>query len=213
MEVKWNAAAADREAAIVRVNAAKRRAEQHAELTAKLSEPIAGPSEDAVLEAGAKMAEAKFARDVAAESLALRDAEGRRATTLRLAGDADADAKELRGEVSDLHLRVAQYLKARKVEGVTFTESGALAAITDDGPRDFDTRLSTGQQIRAALRIAAPRLQGVVFLDAQYWAALDDDGHAEVAAAAEELDLIVITEQPSEGGLDCRRYEPASGAA
>lgn len=169
-------------------------------LAERLKQPVPGPTEDDVNDAGAKMAETEFAatRDRLHMEAAIAHGELHQAILDQITHE--KCAIELRADVAKMHESVGAFLRDAGVQGLTVVD-GELAALVDGKPVDFDTRLSTGQKIRAALKLAAPRLHGVVFLDAEYWLAIDDAGRKEVDAAAVELGLIVVTERPDAGPL------------
>lgn len=78
-------------------------------------------------------------------------------------------------------------------------EDGRLF-VTLDGKRQlFGERLSFGQRARVALGVALRSFKGrVVPLDPVFWSALDPKTQRELASIAEEMGVVLVTEQPSD---------------
>jgi hypothetical protein len=172
-----------------------------------LSRPLDGATEAEVQAAERGLAAAREELELAreyADFLSLK--------AERLAGRDRADAEELtaksyRGVAKGLPETIAGILRRRGLPGLTI-EDGRLAAVdVETGEvRDFDSRLSFGQQVRAALRVALPAhrdrsLPVVLPLDPTFWLALDAEHQQELAGIAKDEGVYVITERPCEGEL------------
>lgn len=114
---------------------------------------------------------------------------------------ANQEAAELRKRANGIPGKLGEILASAGAGGFTVIE-GRLHVVTEDGPRDFEHRCSTGERARAALSVASQINNGrVLALDGEVWNSLDPSNRAEFAAAARDHDLCVVTEQPEEGPL------------
>jgi hypothetical protein len=116
---------------------------------------------------------------------------------------AAARAKDLRAWSRSVQERLADVLARQGVSRFT-VDDGQLCYRPAEGaePQDFDSRLSTGQKIIAAIDLAAERFAGLVYLPYEWWAGLDGEHQAEVEQlAAARPDILIVTEQPTAGPL------------
>lgn len=166
-----------------------------------LDQPLEGPTADevAVLLSQREAAEQLVtaigaARQYSTAAAVARGAEEREK-------EASARAERLRAIAGEVHQRVGELLGKAGAAGLTVV-NGRLAVVDGKELRDFETRLSDGERVAAALRVAATAYAGrVVPLAGEYWQALDPARRAELATLAEELGLYLVTEEPADGEL------------
>lgn len=107
--------------------------------------------------------------------------------------------KQLRAWSAAVPARVADVLAREGAGGFTI-QGGRLAYTLGGEVRDFDSRLSPGQQVAAALSLAASRWKGFVHLDGDFYSRLDTAGKLAVDQfAAEHPEYFVSTEEPTGG--------------
>lgn len=108
---------------------------------------------------------------------------------------------------------LGRLLQKRGVPGLTIQEGRLMkvepptADMPIPGLRDFDTRLSFGERVRASLEVALAGIHvpagalPVLPLEPTFWLALDAAHKAEVNTIARERGVCLVTEEPSEGAL------------
>lgn len=183
------------------------RVEQQREARRILALPVDGPTQNDVdaLEQTVEHCRAQFA--AARLSDEVRQTKAAVAAERQAVGAATARAEQLRASAASIANRLGGILAGTDASGLTVSD-GRLAELVDGVPMDFERRRSEGQRIRAALRVAAKAYRGkVVPLDGRYWLALDEANRREFAAAAAELGLYVITEQPTGGPLQVQHVD------
>lgn len=190
-------------AAEARWNVTKAAAEVWDRQQAILAETITGPGPDEV--AAAEMAVESAACLVEAHRLAVeRAAAVAEEESARVQAERAAlRAKELRAWNAAVPARVADVLARSGGSGFTIAD-GMLAFRSGPGePRDFDSRLSPGEKVKAAFPLVAQALGGWVMLSGEiYRAWLDDAGRIAVEEwAAAHPESFVVTEEPTSGGL------------
>lgn len=176
-----------------------------------LEETPAGPTRADLEKIKAEGLEAARERlRVAGISQTFREREKAHDAAVMAKEKAEDSAEAFRELAADIPAKLGKILASAGAPGLTVSE-GRLHVTTEDGPpRDFEYRCSTGERARAALAVAAQVYKGrVLALDGEVWGNLDPANRAEFAAAAQECDLCVVTEEPAEGAL---RLELRPGA-
>lgn len=106
-----------------------------------------------------------------------------------------------RGVAASIPKKLGEILALAGAPGLTVVD-GRLAAITDKGTNDFETRCSTGEKVALALSVAARAYKGRVLpLSGEFWISLDPENKKRFAELAAENGLFVITEEPANGDL------------
>lgn len=138
--------------------------------------------------------------------------DGLEAATAQEAAERKAKAlRELAAEIPD---RLGKILAEAGAPGLTVV-GGRIHALTENGPVDFEKRLSDGQRVRLALQVAAHVFDrdSIVPLDGAYWTALDPMRRAEFASLVVEEGLTVLTEEATDGELRIEHVEAVGGGA
>jgi len=141
--------------------------------------------------------------------------QGKVAAAKRARDTAAARAEVLRAIAQRTAAALGNLLKRRGVPGLSVAD-GRLQAVTDEGLKDFDQRLSFGQRVRLAIGVALAANAGghretdalpLLPLDPGFWLALDGDRKAEVCAIAKERGVCLVTEEPDTGPLRVERLQ------
>lgn len=180
-----------------RWKAAQAAAAKWDEQQALLASPATGATAEEVEGARLRLEAARSARDAARLSGQIATAKEAAAAAKAAGEKLAARGKQLREWSLSIRDRVADLLAKSGAEGFTVVD-GALSYQGND----FDSRLSAGQKVDAAVSLAARFWSGFVFLDPDYFGRLDRE-HREALDrfCASRLDLIVATEEPTEGAL------------
>lgn len=122
-------------------------------------------------------------------------------------------AKALREIAKGTAPALGRLLERRGLPGLVIHE-GRLCVRSGATLKDFDTRLSFGERVRAALGIALAGLSApapgekrlpILPLEPTFWLALDEGHKAEVATIAQERGVCLVTEEPDGGELRFER--------
>lgn len=164
---------------------------------ALLSSPATGATAEEVEGARLRLEAARSTRDAARLSGEIATAKAAAAEAKALGEKLAARGKQLRDWSLSVRDRVADLLAKSGADGFTVVDG----ALSFEG-KDFDSRLSAGQKVAAAVSLAARFWSGFVHLEADFFGRLDVEHRAELDAfCASRLDLIVTTEEPTEGAL------------
>ena len=172
------------------------------EMQALLQQEITGPGPEDVDRAAIELTLARRIEEQHRLSLEVLKARAEADTARKKRARETDRGKQLRAWAKAVPARVADVLAQQGASGFTVLD-GRLAYELNGGPAvDFDTRLSTGQQIAAAFELAGGHFQGLVYVAPEFYASLDDEHKAWVNQfAADRPDLFVITEEPTAGSL------------
>lgn len=173
---------------------------------ALLGQPTQGASDEEVLLAELAVTDAQAEEERHRLSAELRQAKAGMQEAREEEDRRGQRADFLRRLAKSLPDRVGEALGKRGLANVTVVD-GRLAwkDPTTGDTLDWDTRMSTGQRIRAAFALAAEQLEGIVFLPSDerhaFYLLLDPDGRRELDAIVAEMGLFCATEVPAAGEL------------
>lgn len=174
--------------------------------SAILGETVEGPSEGDVLNAEMALEHAKVEQERHHATHDLRLALASRQQARQEKGAAEFEGKRLRSIAHTLADRLGEILSQRGLANITVVD-GRLAWRDPESGKilDWDTRMSSGQRVRAAFELAAGQFNGVVFLPANednaFYMLLDPEHRAELEQIVHDMDLFVVTEVPADGPL------------
>lgn len=184
-----------------------------------LRRPVTGPSpeEAANAHAEAEKCRARTARArVFDQAMTYRE---RMKKAEELNRNAAETGKRLRSIAQGTADVLGRLLEKRGVPGLTIREGRLMMYVENESPlgsepviaKDFDTRLSFGERVRAAIEVALAGIHvpagalPVLPLEPTFWLALDTAHKAEVNTIARERGVCLVTEEPVEGALRVER--------
>jgi len=180
---------------------------------ALLAQEVAGETDVDVEEAQSLLADARNVEAVHSLSAEMLGVRGQADEAGRQRSREETRGKQLRAWSAAVPKRVADVLAREGAGGFTVLE-GRLAYRVDGEAMDFDTRLSDGQRVFAALSLAASRWDGFVYLDGNFYSRLDVAAKLAVDDfAAGHPQYFVATEEPTGGAVVAEHGVEAAEAA
>ncbi len=181
-----------------RLDESVRAAQRWDEQDALLKKPVSGPDARAVTEADVRVAASDTALQSARREHARRESMAVIGRSLAEAEVSEKRGKTLRAVAHGVSERLGAVLAANGIAGLEI-EEGRLFATLNGKRQLFADRLSFGQRARIALDIALKSFKHrMIPLKPEFWAALDPATQKEFAKMAREMDVIVLTEAPSD---------------